>query len=279
MRSEAPQTAFQHAPRRRGILFWSRLGLLAVPLAACNATTGDFGRPQPGAFQSSVESAIGPAIVGDKASRFALTEDEKELRARAWRFLVPDADRTAFEQLFERLHVVRLLPTHGPLDVTAFHRLLLRPEFRSLVSRYLRLREAIDADHALIYPFRLTAVHVRQADGVRDRALDHVGQLSGDDEAQAVARICENAAIIARVHRALFDRAAQYRYALEHLLIEGPEREAILVERSLGALEADLLAMGRVPGLVRSCAGIDPAVRVAISARPHGLPPKGVTGK
>ncbi len=62
---------------------------------------------------------------------------------------------------------------------------------------------------------------------MRARSLDHVSHLTEEQRSEAIKRICENALIIARVHWAYHDRAAQYRYSLEHLLVEGPEREAI----------------------------------------------------
>ncbi|MCA1952860.1 MAG: hypothetical protein LDL22_07445, partial [Hyphomicrobiales bacterium] len=55
-----------------------------------------------------------------------------------------------------------------------------------------------------------------------------------------IARVCENAIIIARVNWAFFDKAEQYRYSLEHLIVEGPEREAIPAERTLMAFERDI---------------------------------------
>jgi hypothetical protein len=125
----------------------------------------------------------------------------------------------------------------------------------SLTSRYNRVRDSIHADQALIPPFVSVARQVKQADFVRMKALDHTANLSFEQKSQALARICENAGIEARVHWGFYDRAAQYRYALEHLIVEGPEREAIPAERSLMALEANLARFRKNFNVPEDCLG------------------------
>jgi hypothetical protein len=242
-----------------GILF-ILAGAMGLALSGCSA--GDFGRPQQGVWENSILPTIGVAAArsrGEPASWYALTEDEKELRNRAWNFLMPEADAPLLTRIEDQLAFHRLLPPRGE-DVTLFHRTVMggpqfsggvgyspglrmltgMEKFRSLTSRYNRVRDVIMADHALIPNFKQVAAQVTQADHVRTRSLDHIAHLTEEQRSEAMSRICENALIIARVQWAYHDRAAQYRYALEHLLVEGPEREAIPAERTLMAFEADI---------------------------------------
>ncbi|MCA0400603.1 MAG: hypothetical protein LCH38_07285 [Proteobacteria bacterium] len=247
-----------------------------LSLAGCIQSTGDFGRPHQG-FSENVlypfTGSIGAAVRGEPVSTYALTEDEKELRNRAWNFLMPevDAPRGAWHQ--DHLGFYRHLPPRQS-DVTLYHRTIMggpqlgtfggdspilrrvmNPEgdFRSLTSRYNRVRDSISADHALIPYFKLVASQVAQADHVRVRSLEHVAHLTAEQRQQALARVCENAMIVARVNWAFFDRAAQYRYSLEHLLVEGPEREAIPAERTLMAYEQDIGAFTKDTRIPEHC--------------------------
>lgn len=240
------------------------LALLAtLPLGGCLQTTGDFGRPQQGFTQDVLlpfTGTVSARLRGEPASFYALTEDEKELRNRAWNFLMPetDAPRGTWQQDHMTFH--KVMPPRQS-DITLYHRTIMGgPQFgtwmgdspiarrvsdpggsfASLVSRYNRVRDSITADHQLVPYFKLVANQVVQADHVRARSLGHVGHLTEEQRGEALARICENAIIIARVNWAFFDRAAQYRYSLEHLLVEGPEREAIPAERTLMAFEQDI---------------------------------------
>lgn len=236
--------------------------MLAIPLLACTPTTGDFGRPQSGFTQDVLlpyHGMVSARMRGEPSSYYAFTEDEKELRNRAWNFLMPESDapKGTWQDRHSAFH--RIIPPREH-DITLFHRTIMGgPQFgarndspilrrqanpghafSSLVSRYNRVKDTITADHALVPYFKLVASQVTQADHVRARALGRVGHLTEEQRTEALERICENALIIARVNWSFYDRAAQYRYSLEHLLVEGPEREAIPSERTLMAFEADI---------------------------------------
>lgn len=254
------------------IMIFSSLSLV---LTACFQSTGDFGRAPNGVFEASVLPFTGSIVAklrGEPASLYALTEDEKELRSRAWHFLMPEADAPVLAQKHDQLAFHRLLPAREA-DVTFFHRTIMGGphfgtligdspraravfgpgSFKSLTSRYNRVRDQISADHALIPYFKLTASQVTQADQIRARSLGHVADVTEEQRSEAIQRICENAALIARVNWAFHDRSAMYRYSLEHLLIEGPEREAIPAERTLMAFETDLSQFRRDATLPRNC--------------------------
>ncbi len=276
-------------PRKIG----QRIGLLLVLALAGCARTGDFGRPRAGFDNDTVLPMAGTLSAwmrGQPASFYAHTEAEKELRARAWHFLMPE-DETS-EPFFARDNLIadRVLPARN-VDTALYHRTLmggsaldgwvnntprlrrlLNPHaFRSLVSRYHRVRDDIAEDHQLIAPFEQAAQAVVQADTARHKAFGHVSDVTEEQRAQAQARICENGALIARVHWEYFDRAAQYRYALEHLLIEGPEPQAIAAERALLAFEAEIArftASARRAGLYCPVQGIAPALPLVQKPRP-----------
>jgi hypothetical protein len=263
-------------PRRhrgRGVL---AAALLTLPLGACLQTTGDFGRPQQGFTQDVLlpfTGMVSGRLSGEPVSFYALTEDEKVLRNRAWNFLMPETDAPAGTWQQDHIAFHRILPPRNP-DITLYHRTImggpqLGPEigdspilrrisnpaggFSSLVSRYNRVRDSIVADHALMPYFRQVASQVVQADHVRARALGHVDNLTPEQRSEALTRICENAMIIARVNWSFYDRAAQYRYSLEHLLVEGPERESIPAERTLMAFEQDIGGFTRNTVLPGQC--------------------------
>jgi len=261
-------------------------GLLALPLAGCITTTGDFGRPQKGFTDDVLLPFTGLASArmrGEPASTYALTEDEKELRSRAWNFLLPEKDAPTGAFQHDRMSFHKILPPREP-DLTLYHRTIMGgPQygtwagdspiarrvsnpggsFVSLVSRYNRVRDSISADHQLVPYFKLIANQVVQADHARERSLGHVANLTEEQRSEALLRICENAMIIARVNWAFVDRAAQYRYSLEHLMVEGPEREAIPAERTLMAFEKDIGGFTRdthLPGQCRREAEMPPVM-------------------
>ncbi len=270
---------------------------LVVPLglAGCLSTTGDFGRSQPGFTQDVLLPLSGTLVAGlrgEPTSLYAFTEDEKELRNRAWLFMNVEgnAPRLSWWEHHAAFH--RLLPPRES-DVTLFHRTQMGgPElgtllgdsptvrrivnpghaFRSLVSRYNFVRDRILQDHALVPQFKPIAGQVRQTDRARLAALDHVGNLSDGQKNAALGRICENSIIIARVNWAFFDRAAQYRYSLEHLLVEGPERESIAAERALMAFEAEI---GRFTADTVAPADCKPEAEMPKPLRPRPLVRKG----
>ncbi|CAN1509056.1 hypothetical protein MCEMSEM23_00723 [Rhabdaerophilaceae bacterium] len=238
------------------------IGAVSLALTGCYTATGDFGRPVQGVLENSVlpfTGTVSARMRVEPASWYALTEDEKELRNRAWRFLMPETDSPSLTQLQDHFAFHRLLPARDS-DITLYHRTVMGgpflgsgvgyspglrawtagQNFASLTSRYNRVRDTVVADHALIPHFKLVATQVIQADHVRAKSLHHVGHLTDEQRDEALKRICENALIMARVHWAFFDRAAQYRYSLEHLLVEGPEREAIPSEKTLMAFESDI---------------------------------------
>src|SRR4051812_43878224 len=82
---------------RRGVL----PAALAAALSAC-AETGDFGRPKASVWNDvvlPVTGSISAQARGEAVSSYPFTDDEDELRRRAWRFIAPAHERSWFERI------------------------------------------------------------------------------------------------------------------------------------------------------------------------------------
>jgi hypothetical protein len=249
---------------------------LTLALGAC-VERGDFGRVKTHSAWNEAVSAAGTlsaAARGAPVSRFAFTDDEEEMRGRAWRFLTPAQDRRWFDHVVAELVATRIVPPEAfAEDITAYHRGLLAADARSPASSYRRLGEDAMADARLIEPFASVASRVLAADGVRLRSLAHVQSLAPADIANAEARVAENRCLIAWVVAGLGSRQRTYRYALEHLVIETPQADAVPVEGAMQVLGRtrkvlDGLGIGPLDGV--ACAGPVDGVRVA--APPEARP-------
>ena len=212
----------------------------AMLLAGGCAQKGDFGRPAPSAWNSLVATTgtVAAQYRNEPASDFPLTDDERTLRDRAWRFLMPAAESETFTDALANLTRTRVLPPSWRNDdVTSYHAALIAETFRSPVSRYRRLSDDITADARLIPLFVATAARVANADTLRLRSLPFVKSLDDESIRQAAMRVAENRCLVAWVRLETGVRSERYRYALQHLLIEVPSAEAVLVERSLAGLD------------------------------------------
>jgi hypothetical protein len=222
-----------------------------LSLAGC-VQTGDLGRPRRSLWNDGILPAAGAAAAqlrNEPVSRYVLTDDENELRDRAWRFLMPAHERSWFERTVADLVRTRVLPPHlRPADRTAYHRALMSDIFRSPTSRYRRLGEDVHADLMLVAPFATRASRVLAADRVRLRSLSYVRSLDEEQIHHALARVAENRCLIAWVREESLGRVVSYRYALEHLLIEAPHGEAVAAERLLAHLESQRLILHELVG-------------------------------
>ena len=127
--------------------------LLSLSAAGC-VQTGDFGRPRASFWNDVVvpeTGALAAHLSNEPVSRYPLTDDENELRDRAWRFLMPVKERVWFEAAIADLVRTRVLPVDlYPADRTAYHHALMSESFRSPASRYRQLSEDAFVDLKLI---------------------------------------------------------------------------------------------------------------------------------
>jgi hypothetical protein len=260
---------------RRGAAVAASLVLSA--LAAC-APRGDFGRPAPSVIGDSILPFAGRATAeayGMPASWFVLTDDERELRARAYRFLMPAHEWQVIERVLADLARHRIIPAslsaqtrRGYWDALRFsHETSPAPLFR-------RIAQDAEQDRLLIAPLRTIAERVLEADRARLQFLLYVRDLEERQAEEAALRVAENRCLIAWIRAEARERAARYRFALERLAVEAPQREAIDPERALAALEPEIATLDALPvGSLEACAdGIAPAP----VARPVEPAPEGV---
>ena len=232
--------------RRRSNTCSAVAALAALLLSAC-AESGDFGRPRPSVWSDDVLPTIGSAAAqarGEPVSRLPLTDAEDALRDRAWRFVMPAHERSWFDRSLAVLVRSRVVPVaHRPLDHEAYADALMGEAFRSPASRYNRLAGDILADAKLAAPFAATAERVLADDRTRLAAFAFVGDLPEERAEAAVMRVAENQCVIAWVRQESIDRLTAYRHALERLVIEAPQPEAIAAERALAALDVHRRAL------------------------------------
>jgi hypothetical protein len=221
--------------------------LALAGLSGCAQTyQGDFGRRADNVWTNSILPASGKAAArlrGEPVSSYPLTDSEQELRDRAYRFLSPALDRAWLDRSLAELRYTRNMPPDVDSDPTSYYRGLMAEPFRSMTSRYERLRADTDADRTLLGPLLAAAHSVRAADQIRRRAMDATPDLTEPQRADALSRNAENEQLFAWVCASVGARVARYRYALQHLVIAGPQHEAIPAERAVLGLENDPRAL------------------------------------
>lgn len=222
---------------------FTAIALCALLLAGC-ARTGDLGRPAPSLWNDRILPFAGMVAAearGEAVSWFMLTDDEQELRNRAWRFLMPAHEKAIFQRQLAELARTRILPREPFIDdPRAYLRPLRWSRGQSPAPLFNRIGEDAGADRALITPFVALARAVLRSDEARLQLMMQAGSLDEFQAESATARIKENRCLIAWVRAAAIRRTGEYRHALEQLAIEAPQVEAIAAEREVVALEAAL---------------------------------------
>jgi hypothetical protein len=221
---------------------------LTTLLGAC-AQTGDFGRPQPTLYSETIAPFVGTSAAAwrkEPASFSMLTDDERELRNRAYQFLMPARERTFFDTQLADLVRTRILPGDAIVfDETAYYQALwLRPD-RSPRARYQALREDMENDRLLMGPFVAVACRVKETDAIRVKAMERLTEVAEIVRISAQNRVVENEEIVRWVYGSLENRVRSYRFALQNLVVETPERDGIKVERELTAFDADRIGLQR----------------------------------
>lgn len=218
-------------------------------LVACTET-GDFGRPRPSVWNTTLLPKAGDFLASQReepVSNFTFTDDEHELRNRAWRFIMPAHPRQWFDRQLTELVRTRILPLkYEPFHLAGYYEALRADKARSPASRFRRLSEDMVADQKLIPPFSTIANRVIAADRVRLKGLVYLRDVSEDQIKQAASRVAENRCLIAWVRLEWRERLTSYRYALEHLMLETPQLEAVEAERILKDFETGFVAMDQL---------------------------------
>lgn len=231
-----------------------------LALAGC-VETGDFGRVKPSVWNDAVgiTGSLAARARQEPVSSNLLTDDEQELRDRAWRYLVPARSRPWLDRLLAELVATRILPADMiEPDRTAYFRGLLARAGRSPVSSYRQLSEDASADLRLLPGFAAVAARVLAADRLRVVTLGHAEGVTVGERRDAWARVVENRCLVAWVTSASGFRYGAYRYALDHLFIEAPGIDAVPTERTIRRLGEErrvLDTLGVPPLAAAACVG------------------------
>lgn len=206
-------------------------GAIAAALGGCLRPEGDFGRPRPSYMNDTVMPEAGKLIAGvrgEAVSTFNLTNDEQELRARAWALIRPPHSADWISEAVVELQRTRILePIDHVLNPENYYALLASERYRSSEARYDRVIADADGDTVLIMPFCELAARVEDADRERMGTIGRRENLTREDYAGAVARVEENAQLIGWAKRAMRFRLTAYKIAVDKLEIETPSRSRV----------------------------------------------------
>lgn len=212
--------------------------LLVSAVTACLAggcvTNGDFGRIRPELVGDNMHDWVGREAVigiGGPPSEFRTTDQERELRDRAYALIEPPYNRGRWDSVWREYGLGRDPESPYVFDRTVYLLKLHRKYRRSEASAYAQIVTDARNDVERLPAFFDAAGRVTDMDRRRAQALLHVSALNERERINAIARNKENAAIIAWVCRALKERVASYRYALERLVIAVPSSSAAEADR------------------------------------------------
>jgi hypothetical protein len=222
--------------------FFAIVGVLL--LAGCARPVGDFGRADPDALHDVDMPAVGTLL--HPRSDFNLTDQEREMRDRVWRYLVSPHANDWFGDTAVELQRTGIAPRKDkPLPVDRYYRWLHGTVFASSPVRFDRISSDITSDIDTL-PSTFTAIcAVIEIDRRRGVASNGIAGLEDKVLENAAARQQENRTIIAWFTEALTNRYDSYSYALDHLLIETPHEQAVRTNGLLNDLDVYVEAAGR----------------------------------
>jgi hypothetical protein len=223
---------------------WRWLAIVVPAFLGACGIEGDFGRIAPERVADDTHGWLGTEAVyrnGGPFSVFPLTDQERLLRDLGYPLIEPPYDRQRWYSIVGEYGLRRFFQREWlTFKLDAYERQLMTTAYRSANARYSKLNEDIRNDVVRMEPFFGVARYVLDMDDKRGKSLSHVGGLSPREQNNAIARIAENALIVAWVQCSLSQRAASYRYTLEHLVISTPTPVALDVERSLTLMQTNI---------------------------------------
>jgi hypothetical protein len=221
--------------RRRSVM-------LCIPLLGC--LNGDFGRVKQSLVIDDIHAWVGREAAleqGIPPSEFRLTDEERLLRDLAFPLIEAPYGRQRWFSVLSEYGISRVfLDEWWTFDPAIYAEWLLTRDTRSTSSLYARLIDDIRNDIVRIPPFLEIARKVIDLDLKREKSLAYVSVLSPEELIDARSRMAENRLVIGWVHRALNDRAASYRFAMERLVIHVPSYQAVEVERQWTLLKTKI---------------------------------------
>jgi hypothetical protein len=217
--------------------------LLAASLSGGCVLNGDFNRIRPELVGDNMHDWVGrdaAVAVGGPVSEFRTTDQERDLRDRAYALIEPPYNRGRWDSVFREYGFFNDPENPKPFDRTEYLYKLHKVYRRSEASAYARIVTDARNDVDRLQPFFATATRVVDMDRRRTESLAHVSKLKPWERANAIARNKENKLIIAWVCDAMKQRVASYRYALERLVIAVPASDAAEADRAVTLLATRL---------------------------------------
>lgn len=209
------------------------LALLAAPVAAHEL--GDFGRVKPGVLNDEIipkADRFGRWITGQPVSDFNITDEEREMHDRVYRFLIARHVKDwAFD--YEQVVMVAGLFSKRPSRDDLYYMWLTREPYASSRVRFNTIADDVGAD-VLTLPSTFASIcAVQDVDRRRALAASQLDDIEPAMIKQMETRKAENDLYIARFVRAVRYRYDSYAYALDHFLVETPHMEAVRVDGAL----------------------------------------------
>lgn len=252
---------------RRGLF-----GAMLLVVAAC-APQGDLGRPAPNVVNDEIMPWIGnhaARLREEPVSGYSFTDAEREMRQMGYALMMPTHPLDRWNQYWAELRRTRIGdPVAYDPDPRGYCRTLAREDYRSSRARFIRMTDDMRADRQRIRPFCLKALEVMNADRVREGAIRHIPTLTPVEIRSAHDRIAENRTIVSWVRHGLRQHADAYRCALNTQLVATPEPDAVMAERELAGLEADIREFDRL------CAGASGRGSIGVEQAPPRYYPRG----
>lgn len=237
---------------------------LALLAAGCARPVGDLGRVQ-GTFDHEVAMPLAgkgmAALRGEPVSAFNLSDQEKLMHNRVWRFLVSQHSHDWFYDTaaeFARTRLTKQMDYRFRAD--RYYNWLHRTDYASSRVRYATIRADIDADIATLPDTFAAICAVVEVDRQRALSAATLPDIEPRFQNEVWARKAENDMFIGWFVRAVRYRFDSYGYALDHLLVETPHEEARAADARLAVLET----------YVRRAEAYDFCGGSSVTIRPYG---------
>lgn len=245
---------------------------MAWLLAGCAAQEGDFGRPVKSYVNDTMLPGIGDRMArarGEPVSDFMLTDDEREMRRRSYRMIMP-IHRGAFFARNETEWVrTRIWPDkRWRPDPHLYYDMLRDDGYVSSAARWNAVTTAILLDIPLVPPFGEVWRRVCLADLSRLAALPQTALLTPAEAKDAEARVFENKRVAVWGLSAMRWRVESYAYAIQRSRLEIPSDKDISADLALKRLTEEVDALERLLSTPNCGAGRAPAIAAPDADRP-----------
>lgn len=226
----------------RPVTSFTGLFAVAVLCGGC-VLNGDFDRIRPELVSDNMHDWVGRDAargIGGPVSEFRTTDQERELRDRAYALIEPPYNRGRWDSVLREYGFFSDPDNPKPFDKMEYLYKLHKVYRRSEASAYAQILTDARNDADRLQPFFAVAIRVGDMDRRRKEALAHISHVKPREGANAVIRIKENAAIVAWVCVAMKERIVSYRFALERLVIAVPSADAAEADRAITYLATQL---------------------------------------